>query len=364
MLNEQELERLGRGALKKYLAEAGLPAKWVPQSAERSSRFPDALIEVRLPNGKRGYVVAEFKANSRSGPIESAVAQLRHHVASVKRPMVFPLIFSWHFGKPMRQWLREHGLWFADLSGNRYFKAPGLLVDREVVEKAAAIPKSQSSLFADRSSLILRYLLPRPPERLGVRELARRVNLSQAAVSVGLRRLAEMGYLESQGGGGEIRLLDRESLLEEWSSFYRPRFRQQRQSRYYVHARNADAIINLVRSHASASSRYALSLHAGASLIAPMVQFQEVYLYREAGPERIRSLLNSLGAEPADSEANLVVLEPFYKSAVFFDVQVRRRVRVVSDLQLYLDLRCFPQRGLEQAEVILERRLRPAWSAK
>lgn len=362
MLNERELEDRGRGALKKYLAEAGLQAKWVPNPAGPAGWRPDQLIEVRFPGGQRGHVIVEFKANARSAPLESAVAQLRHHMAKVKRPKVFPLIFSWHFGKPMRKWLREQGLWFADLSGNRYFKAPGLLVDREVGEKAAAIPKSQPSLFADRSSLILRYLLPRPPERLGVRELSRRINLSQAAVSVGLRRLAEIGYLEYRGS--EIRLVDREGLLEEWVSFYRPRFRQQLQSRYYVHARSADAIINLLRSHASANGRYALSLHAGASLVAPFVQFQEVHLYRGLGPERMRALLNSVGAKPAGSEANLVVLEPFYKSSVFFDVQVRRRLPVVSDLQLYLDLRCFPQRGLEQAEVILERRLRPAWSAK
>lgn len=362
MPNAQELEQLGRVALKKYLAEAGLHPRWVSQRVQPGDGLPDQLIEVRLPNGKRGCVIAEFKANSRSSPIQSSVAQLRDHLSSMKRPNVFPLIFSWHFGKPMREWLQAQEFWFADLSGNRHFKAPGLLVDREVAEKAAAIPKSQPSLFADRSSLILRYLLPRPPEALGVREFARKVNLSQAAVSVGLRRLAEMGYLEYRRG--ELRLLDREGLLEEWVSFYRSRFRHQRQSRYYIHARNADAIISLARSHASPKDGYALSLHAGASLVAPFAQFREVHLYREPNPARAKALLDRLGAGPADNEANLVILEPFYKSSVFFDVQVRRRVRVVSDLQLYLDLRCFPQRGLEQAEVILERRLRPSWSAE
>jgi DNA-binding transcriptional ArsR family regulator len=362
MPNEQELERLGREALKRYFADAGLPAKWVSQPARPGGRFPDQLIEVRLPNGKRGQVIVEFKANPRNAPIQSAVSQLRHHAANAKGSEVFPLIFSWHFGRPMRKWLREQKLWFADISGNRFFKAPGLFVDREVIEKAAAIPKLQPSLFADRSSLILRYLLPRPPEKLGVRELARKLGLSQAAVSVGLRRLADLGYLEHRAS--KLHLLDRESLLEEWVSFYRPRFRQQRQSRYYVHARSAEAIIALLRSHKSSRRQYALSLHAGASLVAPFVQFQEVHIYPEPGPKQIGLLLRSLGAKHADSEANFVVLDPFYRSSVDFDCQVRRGVRVVSDLQLYLDLRCFSQRGLEQAEVLLERRLRPAWSAK
>lgn len=363
MLNRQELERLGRRVLIKYLAEAGLQPRSVSNRSKPAEHHPDQLIELRLPDGKKGYAVAEFKPNSRSAPLESGVAQLRQHIKNLNRPRAFPLIFSWHLGKPMRDWLRSEGVWFADLSGNHYFKAPGLLVDREVAERSAAIPKSSPSPFADRSSLILRYLLPRPSERLGIRELARKLELSQAAVSVGLRRLADMGYLESPGG--VLSLRDRESLLEEWVSFYQPRFRQQRHSRYYVHARSAEAIISLLRSKAPPESRYALSLHAGASLVAPFVQFREVHLYYRSGSEGAQSkLLKSLGAEPASNEANLIIVEPFYKGSVFFDSRVRRHLRVVSDLQLYLDLQCFPQRGREQADVILQRRLKPGWSDK
>jgi hypothetical protein len=263
----------------------------------------------------------------------------------------------------MRAWLRDQQVWFADLSGNRFFFAPGLLIDREV-SKQPERQESAPSVFADRSSLLLRYLLPRPPQQIGVRALARKLELSPAAVSVGLRRLQKMGHLEKDAR--KLSLLDRESLLEEWVSFYRPRFKRQGQSRYFVRAKNAELIIDRLRSMPlAADDGYGLSLHAGASLIAPLVQFREVHLYVQpyGGPLQKR-LRQAAGAQEASSEANLVILEPFYRSSVFFEARMLHGVRVVSDLQLYLDLSCFPQRGMEQAQVILENRLRPSWAKR
>jgi DNA-binding transcriptional ArsR family regulator len=263
----------------------------------------------------------------------------------------------------MRQWLKSQGVWFADLSGNRFFWGPGLFVDREVAERPDELREPPPSVFADRNSLVLRYLLPRPPIQIGIRELARKLELSPAAVSLSLRRLREMGHLETSN---EIRLLDREALLDEWVSFYRPRFRRQADFRYYVHVRSAEAIIQKLRAQRVArEDGYALSLHAGASLVAPFVQFREAHVYVPPAEEALRTrLLKAVGGKEASREANLVFLEPFYKSSFLFDSRMIKGIRVVSDLQLYLDLSCFPQRGIEQASVILERRLRPSWSGK
>jgi DNA-binding transcriptional ArsR family regulator len=364
MLNEKALAREGRGALQRYLEEAGIRPRWLKERHSGTVPRPDAELEVRLPGGGRERLVVEFKANARRAPLEASLAQLRNWIAHSGSSSAIPLLFSSHLGRPMREWLRSQQVWFADLAGNRFFRGPGLLIDREVAKKPAEAREPLPSIFADRNSLVLRYLLPRPSEKIGVRELARRVRLSPSAASLVLRRLREMGYLgESQG---EIRLLDRESLLEEWVSFYRPRFRSQPESRLYVHARGAEAIIEMIRAHKVArENRYGLSLHAGASLVAPFVQFREVHIYARSEEVGFRSrLVKALGAENAVAEANLVLLAPFYRGSIFFESRLIRGVRVVSDLQLYLDLSCFPQRGIEQAQVLLARRLRPGWSGK
>ena len=50
---------------------------------------------------------------------------------------------------------------------------------------------------------------------------------------------------------------------------------------------------------------------------------------------------------------NICLTKPYYKNSVFFGVQIIRGYPVVSNLQLYLDLYHFPQRGREHAEYLL-----------
>ena len=373
MANESDLEQRGRRALEKYFSESGIAVRWL-RSQSREGWRPDAELDLALPNGERRRCIVEFQSNARRLPIEHALLQLRNQL--LRSSQIAPVSSSWrdlsriaqpvvvaeHLGRPMRDWLRREGVWFGDLSGNRFFSAPGLLVDREVAEKSGKSREPAPSVFADRNSRLLRYLFLRGRQEIGVRELAGKLGISASSVSNGLKKLEEMSYLERKSG--DIRLLAREDLLEEWVSFYRPRFRRQVESRYYVHARSAEAVVEKIRSSPLARNPgYALGLHAGASLVAPFVQFQEAHAYvpPESGSLEQR-LVAALGAKPAEAEANLVFLEPFYKHSVLFEARDVKGVRVVSDLQLYLDLMCYPRRGKEQAEVVLERRLRPAWS--
>ena len=359
MMNTSSIESRGRKALEAYLSEAGAAVRWIRSGRHQQWR-PDAEMEVELPGGELKMCAVEFESNARRVPIEHALHQLRSH----SEHEVQPVIFAEHLGRPMRERLRQEGVWFGDLSGNRFFKSRGFLVDREVAEKSAQARRPAASVFADRNSRLLRYLLMRPAQQVGVRELAGRIGLSPSAVSNGLGKLREMGYLESNQQ--RLELVAREDLLEEWVSFYRPRFRRQDESRYYVHARNAEELLERLKGlRRAAAPAWGLSLHGGASLVAGFVQFREVHPYISPEQPKLEAeFARALQARPAEGEANLVVLSPFYRHSVLFESRVVEGLRVVSDLQLFLDLSCFAQRGKEQADVILERRLRPAWAAK
>jgi hypothetical protein len=64
----------------------------------------------------------------------------------------------------------------------------------------------------------------------------------------------------------------------------------------------------------------------------------------------------------ADQGANLVLMWPYYKHSVFYDNQEIEGLRVVSDIQLYLDLYGYPVRGREQAEHLYDKRLKRLFS--
>ena len=49
---------------------------------------------------------------------------------------------------------------------------------------------------------------------------------------------------------------------------------------------------------------------------------------------------------------------PYYKNSAFYDSREVENLRVVSDIQLYLDLYGYPVRGREQAEHLYDKRLK------
>ena len=78
--------------------------------------------------------------------------------------------------------------------------------------------------------------------------------------------------------------------------------------------------------------------------------------------EGIEFFKKELDLKDADQGANLVLMMPYYKHSVFYDSREVEGLRVVSDIQLYLDLYGYPVRGREQAEHLYDKRLKMLFS--
>ena len=72
----------------------------------------------------------------------------------------------------------------------------------------------------------------------------------------------------------------------------------------------------------------------------------------------IKYFENRLKLKAVEQGANVVFLIPYYKHSAFYDMQNVKELKVVSDIQLYLDLYNYPIRGIEQAEHLYEKRLK------
>ena len=107
--------------------------------------------------------------------------------------------------------------------------------------------------------------------------------------------------------------------------------------------------------------RWALSFQAGASLISPFAFFSEVHVLVGSADwdQAVEKIERKLVAEPAQSEANLVLVEPYYRESWDYGLREVSGLPVVSDIQLYLDLSAYPRRGAEQAARIREHIVRP-----
>ena len=219
--------------------------------------------------------------------------------------------------------------------------------------------ESSSSLFADRSSLLLRHLFGQGDVPAGVRSAAAMLEISPALASRLLSKLKSEGMVVEEGA--RIRLADKSGVLDDWVEFYRRRAKRQREQRLYMHARDVQSVLRRLADDArrAADAGWGLSFQAGASLVAPYAFYSEVHLLVggpawESGAQALRQRLE---LEPAREQANVILVRPYYRESWSFGLRRIEGLPVVSDLQLYLDLSVYPRRGAEQAARIRERLL-------
>lgn len=360
-MNAKELESRVQALIARLCEDLSLRYRF--RSAARHNRAsPDLIVELGGSGKQRLILAVELKASAHSAAIAQVAEQARQAAAALD---AIPVVAVPRLGSRMAGRLRQQGIGYLDLHGKAFIRAPGLLVDRQsgdpdMSDNWAPSSASFGSPFADRSSLVLRHLLDNALAYPGVRDLASHLHLSPGLVSRVLTRLKAEGYVQEDAKGGG-RLLSVDLLLQDWVDFYKRRARRQRERRLYMHARDAEAIMNLLAESASSNAlpKWALSFHAGASLVAPFARFSEVHVLL-GGPvweESVRAFRDRFALEPAVEEANIILVEPYYREAWSYGVREIRALPVVSDIQLYLDLNVHPVRGREQGSRILERLL-------
>jgi hypothetical protein len=263
----------------------------------------------------------------------------------------------WILNKPSRRQmdqLRERGMNFIALNGSVRIVAKGLLVDRSYlprVRAATTLPRRVDP-FSDRNSLIARTLLHAPGRRWGVREIADAAELSPGTTSQVVRTLASMGVVDfrRRGRNVEVWVENPMSLIARWAGTYA----WERNQAAAFAAPIGDPLRFVRRAEcAFRSRRWALTLQAGASLIAPHASWERVHVYVDV--ESARELFDIADAEgwPAAHDGGLVLMKPYYRHSVWHGLRIVENLPVVSDIQLVLDLWHYPLRGMEQAEHLL-----------
>ena len=107
-------------------------------------------------------------------------------------------------------------------------------------------------------------------------------------------------------------------------------------------------------------NRWALTMHAGASLVAPHAAWDKIHLYLDSRSARdLNGVFEIAGYQQAD-DGRLVVMRPWYRDSVWHGLRSIKGLPVVSNIQLIVDLWNYEVRGREQAEFILDTTLEAA----
>ncbi len=325
----------------------------VPLTRDKEGARADMIAMVKIGTVTR-KLVFEFKQRGFPLELERGIEQLK--ALTGHDPRYIPVLVTTFLSESGRQLLRASGINYLDLSGNAYLSFDNVLIHKQAPANAYVAAKEGINIFADRASLVLRQLMASPNRYYTVRGLAEATGNSVGWTSEVLREIERRGYLDRRLRQG-CRLKRIQFLLRDWADEYTFPGKNKAKN-YFVKAESLPEILGLMRVlEIPEDIDYALTLHAGASLVSPFVQFNECHFYVSAHKDFERQaafFTAELGLLELDAGGNLHILKPFYRRGAMYGARSIEGLRVVSDIQLYLDLCNFPNRGREQAERVLE----------
>ena len=358
------------GKVKSAEDRAFIPAvEWVRRLAEETAGFEIAeVVEVGSERADQGKMewdqVITFSVKPDQRQVDLFVRARQYlspntvlglfHKLRGNRPDGVPLLCTPYISTRLAEMCREQNVNYLDGVGNCWIAAPGLFVhiagrpNRPTARKAV-------DPFSKKSSRIVRTLLTYPNKGWQVQQLSKHADVSLGLVSKVKTTLIEDAYLEARDRLLFVR--DAVKLLQGWSAEYRP---QVRRRQLFAVPRPLELEKRLAEWCRTNKVTYALTQLAAAWRYSPMVRYDKSVAYIDGRLEtgnRLKSLLEHIDASEVDTGANCT-LWITNDQAVFTDAKEFDGVKVVSPLQLYLDLMALPGRGKDAAQEVFERELR------
>lgn len=307
---------------------------------------PDLVVTVKMGRITRTLVIG-VKSKGEPRFAKMAITDLRECIKDF--PRGYPVFASTFVSERTRQICRREGVGYIDLVGNIYLRFGSVLIDRVSPESWPRERRGAKQLFAPKATRVVRRLLVHKDEPARISDLADSCDMTPGGVHWVVSLLQDKGLVE-RDERKRVVLTRPGDLLDAWAEAWS--MDRNRRRVYFSLERTPGSLMRSIADAAlGTSTEYAFTLLAGASKVAPHVRFNDVWVYIA---EEDGAWGRDLDLQPVDSGGNLVLLEP-YDEGVFMDLQVVDGMKVVSNVQLYVDLYNHPGRGREQAEFLRER---------
>ncbi|MBU0986925.1 MAG: helix-turn-helix domain-containing protein [Proteobacteria bacterium] len=351
MKSEQKIIKELKKSLKQIISLKDLKVDVALESISNMFDFPDLVAGIEY-EGLSFRLIIEAVAQNSLPVFKNKISKLK--TAAVKHNDIVPVLVARYLSPQRRSLCQDEGICFIDLSGNVHIKFKSFYVEKIGFPNKFPEERIGRDPFSDKASLILRAILKSGERLWGVRELAQPTNLNPGYVSRMAQELERRNYITRVNS--KLKLRDPEGILDDWIRSYS--LRKNKTFRYFfMAASSADVIEGLRGLEIPDNINYALGVQGGASLVAPYAVFKEVHIY-VGNKKSLAYFEKQLNLREAEQGANLVLMLPYYKHSVFYDSRIVQGLRVVSDIQLYLDLYRYPFRGLEQAGHLFDKKLK------
>jgi len=202
---------------------------------------------------------------------------------------------------------------------------------------------SGGSPFVGKGAMLPRIFFDQPKHIWTLGELASHAAMTKAYASIILHRMLDNAYIRQEDNG--YILQNPEQMLDAWLSVYR----FTRYVRRQMFAGSFDTLrkgLNMIAESLKAQNvRFGFMGASGAYLRAPYMESSIVMAYTEQIPDELPNLF------PVENDGNVILYIPQNTGFLFGGHEVDG-LPVVSDVQLYLDLKRMPGRNEDQADYL------------
>jgi len=310
----------------------------------------DLVFDI-LVAGKPTKFIVEVKSLGEPLPVRTAASQINDYLRYFKGS--YGILIAPYLSNASRRICREEGIGCVDLAGNAFINFKNIYIDRGGKPNPFTINRLSRSLFAPKSARILRVLLSAPLKKWYVENLSKEATISIGLASRVKRTLLLKEWIKVEKKG--FYLIKPEEVLNQWVSNYSY---QKNPSLSYYSGSTDDELESVIDSECKKRGyEYGLALFSGARKIAPFVRSMKFFSYIDGD---IEDIAKTLQMKKVESGANVTLFQP-YDKGIFYGLQELNGIKVVSDIQLYLDLKSYKGRGEEAAQAIFEQKIKPRW---
>ena len=327
-----------------------LSIKRIQREPRLGSASADIALRLKTPDGEQ-MVLVEVKASGQPRVAREAVNQLLQYQSKASK--AYGVLAAPYISPQSARICTENGIGYVDLAGNCRLSFGRVYVEREGRPNPAPQRRDLRSLYAPRTTRVLRVLLLDPRKTWKLQPLAQEAGVSLGQVYNVKKRLADREWVRTEEQG--LRLVEPGPLLTEWSQNYT--YRRNAARDFYSLGAPAEIESKLAAACRQASVQYALTGFSAAARLAPMVRYQRVMAYVSGDPD---DFVKTLGLKEVSSGANVTLLSP-YDEGVFYGAADLSGIQIVSPVQAYLDLIGFRGRGEEAATFLLEQVIQRQW---
>ncbi len=311
---------------------------------------PDFLVKVKQQDSEQVLVV-EVKKNGQPRIARDAVNQVHRYLNNF--PGAYGVLIAPYISPRAAEICKQDGVGYLDLAGNCRLCFDSVYIEQEGKPNVFTEKRDLRSLYSPKAERVLRVLLNNPNKAWKTVDLAdeARVSLGQVSNVKKLLLYREWVGVEKPG----FVLSEPEPLLREWKENYS--FRRNETRDLYSLMSTAQIESDISEYCRRKNLKYAFTAFSGAARFAPSVRYNRATAYIEETDE---DMITDLSLKNVSSGANVSLLTP-YDDGVYYGSRDVNGFRIVSPVQLYLDVIGFRGRGEEAARALLDQIIRQTW---